>query len=442
MNTLEAENQVIGIILNNSDIFHNFADELKPEMFSGRNKALYKLLFDMLKANEPIDIVTIYEKVKSLNKLDDIGGQTYINELALEIISTANYQYYVDIVKQNHIRTSLKNVLVESISNLTAGVNAEKVALEIHSNLYNNVLAENGSKDGEYLIDILGNNIDEIANDYDEYQQSGTISLKDVTRTGFKKLDIALTGGFRNGELVILGARSRVGKTAFALNLMKNIACNEKNEKPPIAFFELEMSNKQTGNRLLSISTGIEKSHFTFVNNLNEEKIGILHKKLGELSEKSPIKIFDCPSFSILEIETRARKFFVSHQRNGIIFIDHMQLINECEQYSDVQKVDNITRGLKTLAKRLDVPVILLCQLSRAVDSQTDKEPALKDLRGSAMIEANSDIVMLLHRQSLYEKTEIGEHDKALLKLDKVREGTPSRIYYNFEGATNKFIEQ
>jgi replicative DNA helicase len=264
-----------------------------------------------------------------------------------------------------------------------------------------------------------------------------------VIETGYSQLDKALVGGFRKQELIVLGARSRIGKSAFILSLVANIAVNND---VPILIVSLEMKKEALAKRIFAIESGITKGKFEYPHQWNDTDFKTKAYALKKVSENylSPVYITDKPKQTLLEIESTAQRLFLEHKKPGIVFIDHLGLIYCSEKMEGGERavIDYITRELKVMAKRLDCPVIVLSQLNRETDKTADKKPTLSNLRMSGMIEANADIVLLLHRDDCYRKPGETKTNKAELTIAKGREGGSGYITFDFIDYLTKFIEK
>uniref|UniRef100_A0A540VLV8 Replicative DNA helicase n=1 Tax=Litorilinea aerophila TaxID=1204385 RepID=A0A540VLV8_9CHLR len=389
---LEAERAVLGALLIDPDAIIKVANFLRPEdFFRERHAWLYEAMLALNERHEPLDFVTLVDELERRGQLEDVGGPAYITDL----ISTTPTAIYVDHYARIVERTAVLRRLIAA-----AGKIAE--------------LAYDESQDVDEVVDraeqiIFGVSESRIHRDLTPIRaiMTGVVERIDfLTRnrdtlmgvpTGFTMLD-RLLGGFQKSDLIILAGRPGMGKTSFALSIAQNAA---KRYGARVAIFSLEMSSEQLVQRLLSMETGID-SHRLRLGDVHEEEWPILLEAANMLASTN-IFIDDTPAASVTEIRTKARRLYAEHGLD-LILIDYMQLMtgqggrNENRQ----QEISYISRSLKALARELNVPVIALSQLSRAVESRADKRPMLSDLRESGSIEQDADVVLFIYREDYY----------------------------------------
>ena len=392
---MDAERSILGAILLDKDAIIKMADIVTAEDFyDNRHGMIYAAIANLFEKRMPIDIVTLSEILESAGQIKEVGGSGYLAELVNSTPSAANIVYYAQIVRDKAILRRLASAgadISECSYDEDGEVSetldrAEQALFAVSQKSLKNKFAP--------IKDVLTeafDRIDKIHKDKDKGAIRGVPS-------GFRDLD-TMTAGFNKSDLIILAARPSMGKTSFALNLAENAAIGEK---LPIAVFSLEMSKDQLVDRLLASQAGVDSWKFR-TGNLTDEDFPKIGYAMGVLSE-APIFIDDSASGNIMEIRAKARRLQMEHGLSMII-IDYLQLMSGHSRSSEgnrVQEISEISRGLKGLARELDVPVIALSQLSRAVEHRDDKRPQLSDLRESGSIEQDADIVMFLYRDEYY----------------------------------------
>lgn len=387
----EAEQSVLGAIFLSADALVEAMAYLAPEDFYKKaHQLIFQAMMDLNDRDEAIDIVTIKNILENQNQLEDIGGISYIAELAEAVPTAANVVYYAKIVKEKAMTRQLINVATKIV---TQGYEGDESVTDLLDNAERDILAvseQRGNTGFREIKDILQESLDNI----DALSQNS----EDITGlpTGYRELD-KITAGLHPDELVILAARPGVGKTAFALNIAQNIGTKTDNT---IALFSLEMGAEQLVNRMLCAEGSIESNHLR-TGQLNNEEWNNLIVAMGSLSQAS-IYIDDTPGVRMAEIRAKCRRLAKEKGNLGLIVIDYLQLIEGSGQENRQQEVSAISRQLKKLAKELHVPVIALSQLSRGVEQRQDKRPVLSDIRESGSIEQDADIVAFLYRDDYY----------------------------------------
>lgn len=393
--SLDAERSILGAILLDKDSIIKIADMITADDFySYQHGVIFEAVLQLFEKRIPIDIVTLSELLESAGKTKEAGGAGYLAELVNNTPSAANIVYYAQIVKGKAILRRL----------ISAGADITEMGYEEDSEISEVLdaaeqklfgVSQNSLKNKFFAIrDVLTDafdRIDKIHKDKDKGAIRGVPS-------GFRDLD-GITAGFQKSDLIILAARPSMGKTSFSLNLAENAAIEFK---IPVAVFSLEMSKDQLVDRLLSSQAGVDSWKLR-TGNLSDEDFPKIGYAMGVLSE-APVFIDDSPGGNIMEIRAKARRLQMEHGL-GLIIIDYLQLMSGHSRSSDgnrVQEISEISRGLKGLARELDVPIIALSQLSRAVEHRDDKRPQLSDLRESGSIEQDADVVMFLYRDEYY----------------------------------------
>ena len=387
----EVEAAVLGAMLIEKEAVSKALELLTPESFYLKeHRLIFEAMVHLFQSTEPIDTVTLYNELKKQEKLEEAGGIVYISKLAQNISSAANIEFHAKIILEKEI---LRGLITTS----------HNIARDAYS----------GTDDAFDLLDEAERKIFEItekhlkksyqgmdkavreALEYIEAIHSNSNSKFSVP-TGFYELD-ELLGGFQKSDLIIIAARPSMGKTALALTLARNAAIDHK---VPVGLFSLEMSTMQLVIRMLC-SEGRLNAHQVRTGKLPHEEGVKLSRNAHKLIE-APIYVDDTPSQSILEIRAKARRLKVE-KNIGIIMIDYLQLMTGPAKVENREReISHISRSLKALAKELNIPVIALAQLNRAVETRTDKRPQLSDLRESGSIEQDADVVMFLNRPEYY----------------------------------------
>ena len=386
---IDAEKSVLGSILLDRDALIEVSGWLSPTHFyDERHIAIYETILELFESGLPIDLVTVSDRLKKKKILSKIGGRAYLAELASFVPTAANAVEYGNIVKE----TATRRGLISSSSEITKLAFDETLALpevvDRSETLLFNIAQEGIQSNFVHIKDLLKDAYERASHAKESDDYSGI-------STGFKELDVLL-GGFQKSDLIVLAARPSVGKTALALDMMRHAALIEKKN---VAFFSLEMSNMQIMDRLLGMQSGIPFWEIR-TNKLNEEKVVKLANTMGELADAN-IFIDDSPGQNINQIRTKARRLMLE-QGVDIIFVDYLQLMHGNTKESRALEVGEVSQGLKNLAKELNVPVVALSQLSRAIELRQNRRPQLSDLRESGSIEQDADVVIFLDREETW----------------------------------------
>jgi len=386
---IDAEKSVLGSILLDRDALIEVSGWLSPTHFyDERHVAIYETILELFESGLPIDLVTVSDRLKKKKILSKIGGRAYLAELASFVPTAANAVEYGNIVKE----TATRRGLISSSSEITRLAFDETLALpevvDRSETLLFNIAQEGIQSNFVHIKELLKDAYERASHSKESDDYSGI-------STGFKELDVLL-GGFQKSDLIVLAARPSVGKTALALDMMRHAALIEKKN---VAFFSLEMSNMQIMDRLLGMQSGIPFWEIR-TNKLNEEKVKKLANTMGELADAN-IFIDDSPGQNINQIRTKARRLMLE-QGVDIIFVDYLQLMHGNTKESRALEVGEVSQGLKNLAKELNVPVVALSQLSRAIELRQNRRPQLSDLRESGSIEQDADVVIFLDREETW----------------------------------------
>lgn len=424
---LNAEQSIIGSMLIDKNAITRAMEILSPESFyRDAHRFIYESILELSESNEPVDIVTVTDHLRNSGKLNAVGGSVYISDLLGSVPSAANAEYYAKIVEEKSVLRRLidagTNIISQAFEN-PKGV--DLVLDEAEKNIFD--IALKRIRQGFFKIDhVLKTVLDRIDSLYGKKESITGIP------TGFPDLD-KLTAGLQNSELIIIAARPSVGKTAFALNIAQNISIRHK---IPVAIFSLEMSKEQLAQRLLCSEAEVDAQKLKTAS-LSDSGWKRLTRSLGKLSE-APIFIDDSASITTMEMRAKARRLKIE-QGLGLIIVDYMQLMQGRTNYENrVQEISDISRSLKTLARELDIPVIAISQLSRAIEQRQDRMPRLSDLRESGEIEQTADLVMFIHREGYYNPTS-DKGNLAELIIAKQRNGPTGVVELIFRKEFTKF---
>ena len=426
---IEAEQAVIGSMLTDSDAVMAAVEKLREDSFYREdNKLIFEAIVNLYNRSEPVDLVTVKDELSSMGNFEKVGGFEYLAILPDKVPTTANVQKYIDIVEE---KATLRKLIKTANEIIDLGYNptedVEDIMAGAEKKIFD-IIQNKNQKSYTPIKDVL---IESFTKLEELYNQKSKIT---GVPTGFVDLDDK-TAGLHGSDLILIAARPAMGKTAFALNIAANAAIRSNT---PVAIFNLEMSKDQLVNRILCIEAMVD-SNKIMTGKLEEDDWSKLASVVGPISD-SGIYIDDTPGISIMEIRTKCRK--LKMEKNiGLIVIDYIQLIqgsNNRKNGSREQEIAEISRSLKILAKELNVPVIALSQLSRAVEQRPDHRPMLSDLRESGSIEQDADIVMFLYRDDYYnpdsEKKNIAE-----VIIAKHRGGSTCSVDLRWFGSYTKF---
>lgn len=426
----EAEASILGAILIDADAIVRVADALSPlDFYEEKHRRIYEAIVKLYEKHRPIDSLTLSNQLKEDGFLEVVGGATYITELANYVPTAAHAEHYADIIKQKSMRRRLIKAAQDTVD---LGYDESKSIQEVietaESDLFN-VSQQHVKQDIQSIENILADSFERL----DElHRNKGKVR---GVPTGFRDMDNILAG-WQRSDLVILAARPAMGKTAVALNFAHNVAV--KSEQP-VLLFSLEMSKEQLVDRLLAMESGVDAWNIR-TGNLSDADFEKIGNAMGALSE-APIYIDDTPGITVSEMRTKARR--EQHQRQlGLIIVDYLQLMSGSSRFGGegnrVQEISEISRGLKLIARELNVPVIALSQLSRSVENRSPQIPQLADLRESGSIEQDADIVMFLYREDYY-NPETQRQNITDVIISKHRNGPTGKVELYFDKAKQRF---
>ncbi len=433
---MELEEAVLGAMLIDKKGVDEVIDLIQPEVFyKATHQTIFEAIFQLFQDSQPIDLLTVSSELRKKEKLESVGGEFYLVQLSQRVASSAHIEFHARIILQKFIQRSLikiSNEIIESAYKESTDV--FDLLDEAESKLYDVTQGniKKSSESAQNLVLEAKKKIEEIS------KQDGLSGVS----TGFEKLD-KLTSGWQPSDLIIIAARPGMGKTALTLSMARNIAVTKQ---IPVAFFSLEMSSIQLITRLISSETGLSSEKLR-TGKLADHEWQQLNVKVTDL-EKAPLFIDDTPSLSIFDLRAKARRLASQHGIK-LIVVDYLQLMTagtSNKSGNREQEISTISRNLKALAKELDIPVIALSQLSRAVETRGGtKRPMLSDLRESGAIEQDADIVSFIYRPEYYNIDEWDDDERtpsqgqAEFIVAKHRNGGLDNIRLKFIGHLGKF---
>lgn len=432
----EVEKAVLGALMIDKEAYLLICDTLSPESFYvPRHQKIYDAVKQLSLKEEPVDMLTVTDKLAKMGALDEVGGPAYLAELSSSVATSANIEYHSNVIAQKYLaRQLISYVSIIGTKAFDETNDVNEVIQEAERRLFN--IAQTNMKK-EYV------HINPLVNEASKIMMAASSNNGDVTglSTGYSQLD-DLTSGWQKSDLIIIAGRPAMGKTAFALSMAKNIAADLHK---PMAFFSLEMSGVQLANRL--ISNVCEISGKNILNGqLDRNEWQRFDKRISQLME-APIYIDDTPGLSVFELRTKARRLVRDHKIE-LIMIDYLQLMNASGmRFNNRQEeVSTISRSLKGLAKELNIPIIALSQLNRGVEGREGiegKRPLLSDLRESGAIEQDADMVLFVHRPEYYhlDYGPNGEDYRGMAEIiiAKHRKGATDIILLKFRGEYTRF---
>jgi replicative DNA helicase len=415
---LEAEESVLGAMLVSEPTLTRVIDEVKlsaSDFYLDRHRLIFEAAHDLYAASQPVDELTVAEALTQRNQIDEAGSKHYVSELAAKVPAAGNAKHYAEIVQQNSLLRRLRDAGAE-ISGWVNDRDGEPRELsERAEKLLFEVAHKEQASDFRILGDILHDEVDRL-----EKLSTGEMEMTG-TPSGFRDVD-AITGGFQPGNLIIVAARPALGKSALVANIAENVAMKAKKA---VAFFSLEMSEVELAQRFIACRARIsgDKLRKGQVSQRDWPKV---LRAASEL-EEAPLWFDDSSDLGILDLRAKARRLHAQEQERGglgMIILDYMQLMRSDDHRANrVEQVGQISRGLKILARELEVPVVAISQLSRAPEQRTPPKPQLSDLRESGQIEQDADVVAFLFRADYYRDPDEEPDGLADLIIAKHRNG-------------------
>lgn len=426
----EAEASLLGALLIDADAIVKIADIIAADDFyDERNKRIFEAIHQLYEKHSPIDVLTLSDQLKGTGFLDMVGGPSYLTELTNFVPTAAHAEQYAQIVAQKAMRRRLIKASQDIVGlGFDEGRNLQEVIEEAESRLFE-VSQRHVKQDVTSLETILAESFDRL----DElHKDKGKIR---GVPTGFKDMDNILAG-LQRSDLFILAARPSMGKTALALNLAHNVALQASE---PVLMFSLEMSKEQLVDRMLAMESGVDAWALR-TGNLTDADFEKIGHAMGSLSE-AQIYIDDTPGITVSDLRTKARREAHQHPL-GLIIVDYLQLMSGGAKFGGegnrVQEISEISRGLKGIARELNVPLIALSQLSRSVESRSPQIPQLADLRESGSIEQDADVVAFIYREDYY-NPETDRRNITDIFIKKHRNGPTGGVELYFDKEKQRF---
>jgi replicative DNA helicase len=426
---IDAEKSLLGAILIDEETLADVSEHVTAkDFYEKRHTTIYGAMMRLYERHKPVDLLTLTDELKKKDELEVIGGAGYLTELTNYVPTAAHAEAYAEMVALKAVRRRLIKASAD-ISELgyDEDTNVQELLEKAEAELFS-VSDQSLKQDLVSLETILTESFDRME---ELHRNKG--ALRGV-RTGWRDLD-NITAGLQRSDLVILAARPAMGKTTLVTNLAYNVATVAKR---PVLFFSLEMSKEQLVDRMLADASGVDAWNIR-TGNLSDEDFSKLSEAMGEMAE-APIYLDDTPGLSVLEMRTKARR--AAHETPlGLIIVDYLQLMQGSgrDNGNRVQEVSEISRGLKLIARELNVPVIALSQLSRSVESRSPQVPQLADLRESGSIEQDADIVMFIYREAYYNPETERENITDLI-LAKHRNGPTGKVELYFHPERLRFM--
>ncbi len=425
---VHAEQSVLGGMLLSKDAIADCVETLKAvDFYRPAHESIYDAVLDLYGRGEPADAITVADELTKRGELSRVGGQAYLHQLIASVPTAANAGYYAQIVAERAVLRRLveAGTRIVQMGYGQGGGDVEDIVNAAQAEVYS-VADKRGGDDYHAIGDLLEGTVDEI-----EHASGHSGEMVGVP-TGFTDLD-QLTNGLHPGQMIVVAARPAVGKSTLGLDIARTAAIKHK---LATVVFSLEMSRTEITMRLLSAEAQIQLQNMR-KGTMRDEDWTRLARTMGEVSD-APLFIDDSPNMSLMEIRAKCRRL---KQRNNLklVVIDYLQLMSSGKRVeSRQQEVSEFSRALKLLAKELEVPVIAISQLNRGPEQRTDKRPQMSDLRESGSIEQDADMVILLHRESLYERESPREGEADLI-VAKHRNGPTDTIVLAFQGHYSRF---
>lgn len=427
---IDAEKSVLGAVLIDEEILPDVTELVKPiDFYEKPHEMIFDAMVRLYERHKPVDMLTLTDELKRRDQLEIIGGSAYLSELTNYVPTAAHAEAYAELVSQKAIRRRL----IHASSEITElGYDEEFETQELLSKAESELFSVSDQSLKQDLISIesvLTESFDRLE---ELHRNKG--ALRGI-KTGYRDLD-NMTAGLQRSDLIILAARPAMGKTTLVTNLAYNVATIEQKA---VLFFSLEMSKEQLVDRMLADASGVDSWNIR-TGNLSDSDFAKLSDAMGEMAE-APIYIDDKPGLSVLEMRTKARR--IAHEQQlGLIIVDYLQLMQGSAHNAGnrVQEVSEISRGLKLVARELNVPLIALSQLSRSVETRTPPIPQLSDLRESGSIEQDADIVSFIYRPGYYEPDNPDVANITKLIIAKHRNGPVGQVELFFHPERLRFM--
>ncbi|HUQ26888.1 MAG TPA: replicative DNA helicase [Burkholderiales bacterium] len=431
--SVEAEQSLLGALLLDNEAFDRVADVVAAEDFyRDDHRRIWRHLAKLIEQNRPADVVTVSESIDASEDKDKTGGAQYVASLAQNTPTSLHVRRYAELVRERAVQRRLAQVATEIAESALAPTGKEVGQLldEAESKIFE--IAESGARHDQGLVDIkpvLAKVFEKIDHLYHRDNPSDVTGVP----TGYTKLD-EMTSGLQGGDLIIVAGRPSMGKTALALNFAQFIAVDNG---LPVAIFSMEMSSTQLAQRMLGSIARVDQ-HKMRTGRLNDTEWSNLSDAMGKLHE-TPIYIDETGAMNSLEVRARARRLKRQYSKLGLIVIDYLQLMSAASQGENrATEISEISRSLKAMAKELDVPVVALSQLNRALEQRPNKRPQMADLRESGAIEQDADVILAIYRDEVY-NTDTPDKGIAEVNILKQRNGPIGTVKLTFLGQFTRF---
>lgn len=428
----EAEQSVIGAMLMDRDVISDVADLLSREDFyNAQYGILYEAMVELYNEGKPVDMVTLNDHLKKKNVPEEISNPVFIGEIISAVPTSANARQYAQIVQDKSVLRKLIKLCEDTEKNsFLASEDVDNILEEAEQSIFKLVQSKSGSSDFTPISKIVINVINEIE---EAARNKGKVT---GLSTGFIDLDNMLTG-LHGGEFILVAARPAMGKTAFVLNIAHDLAVVHN---VPVALFSLEMSKEQLVSRMIAIDAMVDSKSMKLGNLSDDDWDKVIEST--EVIAKAPLYIEDNSAVTVSDLRSKCRKLKQNHNI-GIIILDYLQLMSTTRKVESRQQfIAEVSRAMKTMARELNIPVIALSQLSRAVDSRPDHKPVLSDLRESGSIEQDADVVMFIYRDEYYNPDTTTKPGTAEVIVAKQRSGETGSVDLIWLGKYTKFANR
>ena len=435
--SVEAEQSLIGGLLLDNHAFDRIADLVgEPDFYRDDHRRIYRHVVKLIEAGRPADVVTVFESIEVSEDKDRTGGAAYLGALAQNTPSSLNIRRYAELVRERAIQRRLAQVATEIAESALSpsGKEVGQLLDEAESRIFE--IGEVGARGSQGFKDIK-QELARVFQRLDQLYHSDNKSGITGVPTGLIDLD-QMTAGLQPGDLIIVAGRPSMGKTALALNFAEHVAMDIG---MPVAIFSMEMSGMQLAARVLGSIARVDQ-HKMRTARLSDEEWQRLSHAMGRLHE-APVFIDETPALNALELRARARRLKRQCGKLGLLMVDYLQLMSASTHGENrATEISEISRSLKALAKELDVPVIALSQLSRAVEQRNDRRPMMSDLRESGAIEQDADVILFIYRDEVYFPDKEEAKGRAEVIIGKQRNGPIGRVDLTFLGQYTRFESQ
>jgi len=434
--SVEAEQSLLGALLIDNQAFDRVADIVAADDFyRDDHRRIWRHIARLVEASRPADVVTVAESIEASEDKDKTGGTAYLAALAQNTPSALNVRRYAELVRERSVQRRLAQVATEIAETALSptGKDVDQLLDEAESKIFQ--IAESGARKDQGLIGIspvLAKVFERIDHLHSQENPSDITGVP----SGFVDLD-RLTAGLQPGDLVIVAGRPSMGKTSFALNIAEHVALHPS-VSLPVAIFSMEMSASQLAMRMLSSMAKVDQTRLR-TGRLTDEEWSRLTDEIARLNE-ARIHVDETAALNALELRARARRMKREYGKLGLVVVDYLQLMSASAHGENrATEISEISRSLKALAKELDVPVIALSQLSRAVEQRNDRRPLMSDLRESGAIEQDADVILFIYREEVYAPDKEEAKGRAEAIIGKQRNGPIGTVHLTFLGRYTRF---